>query len=102
MVRSVIETRNIHVSSNNLHAFGDDLSRSDQPNELAQTTPACASREIPVDVKLMATMAQEILADMSLGACAETITQTVQVLDLGNGKKAALRITITTDDDAFM
>ncbi|HSY29028.1 MAG TPA: hypothetical protein VK832_16080 [Burkholderiaceae bacterium] len=78
------------------------MSRSDKPIELAQTVPARANDESAVDIKLMTTMVHEILADMSLGACAETITQTVQVLDLGNGKKAALRITITTDHDAFM
>jgi len=78
------------------------LSRSDPPNDSAQTVPGGTNDHTAVDTRLMAKMVHEILADMSLGACAETITQTVQVLDLGNGKKAALRITITTDDDAFM
>ena len=102
MIRRVIEAINIHALSNNQPAFGDDLSRSDLPNPKAQTAPARANNETAVDAKLMTTMVHEILADMSLGACAETITQTVQILDLGNGKKAALQITVTTDHDAFM
>jgi len=39
---------------------------------------------------------------MSCGACQETVTQTAQILDLGNGRKAAIRITITTNEDCFL
>ena len=55
-----------------------------------------------VDIDLMATIVDEVITDMRLGACAETITQTVQIVELGHGKKAAVRITVTTDQDAFL
>lgn len=58
--------------------------------------------ETPVDVQLMARTVHEIVEDMNLGACAETITQTIQIIELGNGKKAALQITVTTDPDSYM
>jgi hypothetical protein len=45
---------------------------------------------------------QEILDDMNCGACHKTVTQTAQILDLGNGKKAAVRITVTTEEDHFL
>jgi hypothetical protein len=55
-----------------------------------------------VDAARIANAVNEILIDMDQGACAETITQTVQVLTLANGKKAAVRVLITTDSDLFM
>ena len=76
-----------------------------QPILSGGSTKAATTRaagEISVDANLLATMVREIVTDMSLGACAETITQTVQILDLGNGKKAALRITVTTDHESYM
>jgi hypothetical protein len=76
-----------------------------QPTRSAESSNAVATRatdRITVNLNLLATMVHEIVADMSLGACAETITQTVQILDLGNGKKAALRITVTTDHESYM
>lgn len=59
-------------------------------------------QQTPVDVQLMARTVHEIVEDMNLGACAETITQTIQILELGNGKKAAIQITVTTDPDSYM
>ena len=47
-------------------------------------------------------VAQEILADMNSGACHRTVTQTALILDLGNGKKAAVQITVTTEEDCFL
>lgn len=55
-----------------------------------------------IDAKHLAEAANEIVEDMQSGACAATISQTVQVLDLGGGKKAAVIITITTEDDQFL
>jgi hypothetical protein len=78
------------------------VSRPDTPGGTAQDIAARAAHKSTVDVDLMATMVREIIVDMAQGACAETITQTVQVIDLGNGKKAALRVTITTDQDSYM
>ena len=50
----------------------------------------------------LAQVVEEILDDMNCGACQQTVTQTAQVLDLGNGKKVAVRITVTTDEECFM
>ncbi len=61
-----------------------------------------ASRDERVDATRMMNAVNEILLDMDQGACAETITQTVQVITLANGKKAAVRVVITTDSDLFM
>lgn len=50
----------------------------------------------------LALVVEEIIEDMNCGACLRTVTQTAQVLDLGDGRKAAVRITVTTDEDSFM
>jgi hypothetical protein len=50
----------------------------------------------------LALVVEEILEDMECGACHTTVTQTAQVLNLGNGKKVAVRITLTTDEEDFM
>lgn len=55
-----------------------------------------------VDTTRIVNAVNEILIDMDQGACAETIAQTVQVITLANGKKAAVRVLITTDSDLFM
>ena len=55
-----------------------------------------------IDVSVLAQLAEEIVVDMSSGACQETVTQTAQILDLGNGKRAAVRITVTTDSACFL
>jgi len=55
-----------------------------------------------VDAKHLAETVNEIVGDMQSGACAATISQTVQVLDLGGGRKAAVIVTITTEDDQFL
>jgi hypothetical protein len=60
------------------------------------------SHDERVDATRMMNAVNEILLDMDQGACAETITQTVQVITLANGKKAAVRVVITTDSDLFM
>lgn len=55
-----------------------------------------------INENALSQVVQEILDDMSSGACHKTVTQTAQVLELGNGKKAAVRITVTTDEDSFL
>jgi hypothetical protein len=50
----------------------------------------------------LAQVALEILDDINSGACHKTVTQTAQILDLGNGKKAAVRITVTTEEECFL
>ena len=55
-----------------------------------------------IDAGHLENAVNEILGDMQRGACAPTISQTVQVLDLGGGKKAAVIVTITTEDDQFL
>jgi hypothetical protein len=81
---------------------GGKLNQPERPDDDGTGTTTCSTNEISVDVNLIATLVREVVADMSLGACAETITQTVQILDLGNGKKAALSITVTTDHESYM
>jgi hypothetical protein len=78
------------------------LNHSNVSEESTKAGATRAADETKVDVNLVATMVREIVADMNLGACAETITQTVQILDLANGKKAALCITVTTDHELYM
>jgi hypothetical protein len=85
-----------------LQQSGGDLNQRDQSGESTRDANPHATDNVTVDVKLMDIMVHEILSDMRLGACAETITQTVQILNLGNGKKAALSITVTTDHESFM
>lgn len=55
-----------------------------------------------INENALSQVAQEILDDMNCGACHSTVTQTAQILDLGNGKKAAVRITITTEEESFL
>lgn len=55
-----------------------------------------------IDAKHLEAAVNEIVNDMRCGACAPTISQTVQVLDLGAGKKAAVIVTITTVEDQFL
>lgn len=55
-----------------------------------------------VDGKHLEAAVNEIVQDMRCGACAPTISQTVQILDLGEGKKAAVIVTITTAEDKFL
>jgi len=55
-----------------------------------------------INENTLAQVALEMLDDMNCGACHKTITQTAQILDLGNGKKAAVRITITTEEECFL
>ena len=55
-----------------------------------------------INENALAQVALEMLDDMNSGACHKTVTQTAQILDLGNGKKAAVRITVTTEEDSFM
>ncbi len=55
-----------------------------------------------IDAKHLEAAVNEIVDDMRCGACAPTISQTVQVLDLGAGKKAAVIVTITTVEDQFL
>ncbi len=78
------------------------MNRSDTPGDVPPNAAAHATNENVVDVKQLANAVNEILVDMNQGACAETITQTVQVFTLANGKKAAVRVIVTTDQDLFM
>ncbi|HEX8955270.1 MAG TPA: hypothetical protein VF798_03295 [Burkholderiaceae bacterium] len=55
-----------------------------------------------IDGKHLEAAVNEIVHDMRCGACAPTISQTVQILDLGEGKKAAVIVTITTAEDSFL
>ncbi|GEM_PF-3071981 len=55
-----------------------------------------------IDGKHLEAAVNEIVDDMRCGACAPTISQTVQILDLGDGKKAAVIVTITTAEDNFL
>lgn len=55
-----------------------------------------------IDAKHLEAAVNEIVGDMRSGACAATISQTVQVLDLGGGKRAAVIVTITTESDRFL
>jgi len=55
-----------------------------------------------VDARHLEAAVNEIVDDMRCGACASTISQTVQVIDLGDGKKAAVIVTITTVEDQFL
>ena len=55
-----------------------------------------------VDIEKIAGAVHEILVDMDQGACPETIAQTVQIIKLANGKKAAVRVIVTTDNDSFL
>jgi len=55
-----------------------------------------------IDEKHLAEAVNEIVGDMQNGACAATISQTVQVVDLGGGRKAAVIVTITTENDQFL
>lgn len=55
-----------------------------------------------INGNVLAQVVEEILDDMNCGACLETVTQTAQVLYLVNGKKAAVRITVTTDEESFL
>ena len=59
-----------------------------------------------VDVNALTEVAQEMVSEMVTdlrgGNCSDTVTQTAQVLDLGNGRKASVRITVTTDRNRFL
>jgi hypothetical protein len=55
-----------------------------------------------IDAKNLEAAVNEIVGDMQCGACAATISQTVQVVDLGGGRKAAVIVTITTESDQFL
>ena len=61
-----------------------------------------AARPVAIDGKHLEAAVSEIVDDMRCGACAPTISQTVQILDLGEGKKAAVIVTITTLEDQFL
>ena len=67
------------------------------PSPAGDVLPACA-----IDAKHLEAAVNEIVDDMRCGACAPTISQTVQVLDLGDGKKAAVIVTITTVEERFL
>jgi hypothetical protein len=100
----LIATNKRHINGfiNTDLSAGANLTKSTYSGDVVECTIGRASKLAIVDLELLTASLREILADMSLGACAETITQTVQILDLGNGKKAALRVTVTTDHDTFM
>ncbi len=87
------------LRSHQCHMPGVDLTRvPNHAEDLAGSPlPACA-----VDAKHLEAAVNEIVDDMRCGACAPTISQTVQVLDLGDGKKAAVIVTITTVQDQFL
>ncbi len=64
--------------------------------------PGSALPATVIDAQHLEAAVNEIVDDMRCGACASTISQTVQVLDLGDGKKAAVIVTITTVEDQFL
>lgn len=76
---------------------GAKLTRAHPPSPDAGLPPALA-----IDGKHLEAAVNEIVDDMRCGACAPTISQTVQILDLGDGKKAAVIVTITTAEDQFL
>jgi hypothetical protein len=55
-----------------------------------------------VDGNALAEVAQEMVLEMRGDSCQGTVTQAAQVLDLGNGRKATVCITITTDQERFL
>ena len=55
-----------------------------------------------VDVNALTEVAQEMVTEMRGGTCHDTVTQAAQVLDLGDGRKATVCITVTTDQDRFL
>jgi hypothetical protein len=63
------------------------------------TTPGTAN---VIDGSLLARLAQDIIVGIGSVSHGQTVTQTAQVLDLGDGRKAAIRVTITTDADRFL
>ncbi len=67
-----------------------------------EATAVAAAPATMIDAKHLAEAVHEIVGDMQSGACAATISQTVQVLDLGDGRKAAVIVTITTENDQFL
>jgi hypothetical protein len=69
------------------------------PNHLPSQAPLPGGT---IDGKHLEAAVNEIVDDMRCGACAPTISQTVQILDLGDGKKAAVIVTITTAGDNFL
>jgi hypothetical protein len=85
---------------------GDELNSSNSSGAATSSATtnvtANASQNESVDATRVMNAINEILVDMNQGACAETITQTVQIITLANGKKAAVRVLITTDSDLFM
>ena len=85
------------------HARSPDAVSHPQTMRRAELTKApIPSPGHTVDARHLAAAVSEIVDDMRCGACAPTISQTVQVLDLGEGKKAAVIITITTEEDRFL
>ncbi len=63
------------------------------------TTPCTAS---VIDGSLLAKLAQEIIVGIGGVSHQQTVTQTAQVLDLGDGRKAAIHVTVTTDANRFL
>jgi hypothetical protein len=81
--------------------FTPGVELSATPHNLADPSISGTTPSL-IDAKHLAEAVKEIVSDMQSGACAATISQTVQVLDLGDGRKAAVIVTITTENDQFL
>jgi|GEM_PF-4761826 len=86
----------------NQPAFRFELNSTDTSGVASSSASPQPSHSETVDTTRIVNAVNEILGDMDQGACAETIAQTVQIITLANGKKAAVRVLVTTDADLFM